>query len=326
MQRTKIPYLTHTWAPMHGCTPIAPGCENCWAKKMAKRQAHMGNYDPADPFGVVCDESKLDEPLKLRKPATIGTAFMGDLFHKGVPFEYIDKVFAAMALCPQHTFLVFTKRPGRMAEYFGAIPHPQNRDEAVFQQAFEIGEKHKCVPDWSVWSVRYGRGGSSLEWPLPNVHLYTSISDQATADENIPHLLRCPAAVRGISLEPMLEPVDLRAGLKVAWQCSGCQSFFPQPLLKVCPCCGRSNYWSGSHKFNPPHGQIGPGLDHVIVGCESGPGRRECKLEWIESVVEQCQAAGVPVYVKQMELDGKVVSDVNQFPPHLRLRETTIGA
>lgn len=289
MQRTKIPYLTHSWSPMHGCTPIAPGCENCWAEKMSKRQAHMGNYDPADPFGVVCDESKLDEPLKLRKPAVIGTAFMGDLFHKNVPFEFIDKVFAVMALAPQHTFLVFTKRPGRMAEYL-----------------------LRANASYSVESVGWHRIKRPIElagWPLPNVHLYTSISDQATADANVPHLLRCPAAVRGVSLEPMLGPVgDLQRVPTSPEECEHCAR---------CGC----EWWQADAHGNRPKG-FGPCLDHVIVGCESGPGRRPCKLEWIEDIVEQCQAAGVPVYVKQIEIDGKVVSDVTKFPPHLQLRET----
>ncbi len=280
---------------MHGCTPIAPGCRNCWAEKMAKRQTHMGNYDPADPFGVVCDESKLDEPLRLRKPAVIGTAFMGDLFHKDVPFDFIDRVFAVMALCPQHTFLVFTKRPGRVVEYFD---DPIRRSYLVMKAATAFG----LFPV----DVEHFLGPTEImpPWPLANVQLYTSISDQATADENIPHLLRCPAAVHGISYEPALGLVE----------------FCGEWLREGCPGCGGDEEYCRCDL----HGEYPEWttLNHVIIGCESGPGRRPCELEWIESVVEQCQAASVPVYVKQMEIGGMVDSNVLNFPEHLRLRET----
>jgi protein gp37 len=194
---TGIDYLDATWNPIiMRCDRVGTGCANCWHLPMAKRHAanptrpesHRAAYS-GGPF--VLSETALTLPMKWKKPRRIGVQFMGDLYHKDVPFEWIDRVKAVEALCPQHTFIELTKRPERMAEYFAGKPYAR-----VLVEAREAeGGDHS-------WN-------SVLGWPLPNVLLGTSVENQQAADERIPHLLNCPAAVRFLSCEPLLGSVDL---------------------------------------------------------------------------------------------------------------------
>ena len=119
---SKIEWTNATWNPVVGCTKVSEGCKNCYAEKMAGRIATMSNKAAMKYAKVVthkgkwsgeiyCDESVLDKPLHWRKPRMIFVCSMGDLFHKDVPFEFIDKVMAIISLCPQHTFQILTKRP-----------------------------------------------------------------------------------------------------------------------------------------------------------------------------------------------------------------------
>jgi protein gp37 len=296
MNKTGIGYLDYTWNPTHGCSHSgSPGCDNCWAKAMAKRLAAMGKrgYDPADPFKVVCDSSRLIEPLKQKKLARISPCFMGDLFHDDVPFEFIDQVFAVMALCPQHTFPVLTKRAARMRDYFSGRPAMQEyRNATIFARAYELAEEQDCIPDMDSWRKAYVRGWSKFRWPLPNVHLGVSASTQEDLNRNVRELLKCPAAHYWLSVEPLLEEVNVEG-----------------PLISCVDCGNRGSVAYARETFGRSlcrdacvkRGE-GPSLNQVVVGCESGPKRRPCKLEWIESIVDQCDAAGVPCYVKQMEI------------------------
>ncbi len=133
----------------------------------------------------------------------------------------------------------------------------------------------------------------SLDWYLGNVWYGTSIESQKTADERIPILLQVPAAVRFLSVEPMLSPVNLTWYLK--------KRYYQIDLPDI------------------------PPVDWVIVGCESGSNRRPCKIEWIESIVEQCKSANAPVFVKQISINNKVIKDINLFPENLRVREFPEG-
>ena len=121
---------------------------------------------------------------------------------------------------------------------------------------------------------------------IPNVWFGVSIEDQKTADDRIPLLCYTPAVIKWLSAEPLLGYIDLQLR-------------------------GRNYGISSKHEY----------IDWVVVGCESGPKRRECKIEWVESIVEQCKYENVPVWVKQLEVDGKVTEDVEKFPEHLRIRE-----
>jgi len=214
---------------------------------------------------VRCIPEMLEKPLRWRKPRRIFVNSMSDLFHPEVPFDFVDSVFAVMAACPQHTFLVLTKRPERMCAYFegeGRDPRPPMADGASVM-----------FTDVAIKAGAYGAETMSF-FPLPNVHLGTSVENQATADERIPHLLNTPAAVRWLSVEPLLSSVDLRF------------AYDPEECIRLpFPC----------------HGGVGPTneLHWIVVGGESGPRARPMDPNWVRSIRDQCQEAGVPFFFKQ---------------------------
>ncbi len=263
MNKTKIPYLTHSWNPLAmRCTPCSPGCANCWHLAMAERMAanptlsteRRGAYCQPDDGGTgpLLLEDELIAPLRLKKSARIGVQFMGDLFHDNVTDEMRDQVWAVMGCCEdpdmrQHTWVILTKRPHVAAGYVAS---------------------------------RRTRG---MIFGLPNLWLGVTVCDWVEADSKTRILLQIPAAVRWLSIEPMLGPTNLRLP--------------PGPNYPL------------------PH------VNWVVVGCESGSRRRPCKIEWVRSVVEQCKVAGVACFVKQLDLGGKCVADPAQFPKDLRIRE-----
>lgn len=279
---SNIEWTDATWNPVVGCTPVSPGCLNCYAATMAVRLEAMGQkpYVGLTVKGkgakgqrdrgtkgssravfngtVRMLPERLTEPLRWRKPRMVFVDSMSDLFHEDVPFEFIDRVRAVMLLCEWHTFQVLTKRTSRMALYCAS-----ERDSLVARAMYEMVKE---LPKGHPAVARYRQISHA---PLPraasNIWLGTSVEDQVRADERIPHLLRCPAAVRFLSVEPLLGPVDLKLGSR------------GNDLRTRAPYIG----W-------------------VIVGGESGPGARPCNVEWIESIVTQCKAAGVPVFVKQL--------------------------
>lgn len=258
MNTTKIEWTERSWNPITGCSPVSDGCRNCYARRMAKRLRGRAGYPSNDPFRVTFHPDRLEEPLRMRKPRKIFVCSMGDLFHPGVPDEWIDQVFAIMALCPNHTFQVLTKRAERMAKYFGEA---------------ESGKRK--LADAACYGMSLGFFGAAAvasavkNWPLPNVWAGVSAENQATADERIPHLLNTPAAVRFVSVEPMLGPVDITRWI---WQ----------------------NSLDGS-----PAPKADPVLHWVIVGGETGPGARPMHPDWVRSLRDQCKVAGVPFFFKQ---------------------------
>ncbi len=184
---SKIDWTDATWNPVLGCSPTSPGCDHCYAARHATRLA----ANPATPqYRGLAEggrwtgqttfvESALDRPAEWRKPRQIFVCSMGDLFHEHVDFDDIDSVFCAMASAPQHTYLLLTKRAAVMRRY-------------IMERVVD------------------GSGGHFGDWPWSNVWLGVTAEDQARADERIPILLDTPAAVRFVSVEPMLGPVDLR--------------------------------------------------------------------------------------------------------------------
>jgi protein gp37 len=218
---------------------------------------------------VRCHDDVLETPLRWKKPRRIFVNSMSDLFHKDVPFEFIDKVFAVMALCPQHTFQVLTKRPERMAEYTCQLKAGERF--VCNAAAFELPEKPQRLA-----GVIVGKVLGENEGMLPNVWLGCSVENQETADERIPHLLRCPAAVRFLSVEPMLGPVTFTDQLMGQWRRDQSTYFSPVP---------GSTYQ--------------PMIHWVIVGGESGPGSRPMYPNWVRAVRDQCAHAGVPFFFKQ---------------------------
>jgi protein gp37 len=206
MNRTGIAYADFTWNPFLGCSRVSPGCEHCYAERLAStRLAHLPQYAGLTTGGhwngtIRLLPERLDEPLRRRKPARIFLGDMGDLFHPGVPFEFVAAIFGVMAACPQHTFLVLTKRAARMLGFFWWV----NESSSA------------CgVPESMVFGVEATNHGVDVDplglpsvWPLPNVHLGVTCEDQQRANDRIPLLLQCPAAVRWVSAEPLLEGID----------------------------------------------------------------------------------------------------------------------
>src|SRR3990167_3183573 len=190
--RTTIEWTDATWNPVTGCTHVSEGCRNCYAERVLPRTGQSFNK-------VVCHPDRLDAPLHWRKPSRIFVNSLSDLFHEDVPDEFIGKVFSRMNSSRQHIFQVLTKRPERMLQWFsrcgnggglGWITHNNTEPAKAYR----------------------GTGivlATSDRWPIPNVWLGISCEDQKTADERIPLLLQTPAAVRFISAEPLLGPIDL---------------------------------------------------------------------------------------------------------------------
>ncbi|MBA3053622.1 MAG: phage Gp37/Gp68 family protein [Sphingomonadales bacterium] len=301
---TRIEWTDATWNPVTGCTVTSPGCTNCYAMKLAgTRLQHLQSRKgltrdtkagPVWTGEVRFNEQWLTQPLRWKKPRRIFVCAHGDLFHESVPDEWIDKVFAVMALAPQHTFQVLTKRSARMREYMNDLWQP------------------RLVPHLRELQKRPKGHGVLLETTngtLPNVWLGVSVEDQTRADERIPDLLATPAAVRWISAEPLLGPVDLTK-LNVP--------AIDDNWLNTCDAL--IGYNPQTFGFDEPARLAR--IDWVVAGGESGPGARPMHIDWAQSIVDQCQAAGVPVFVKQLSSGGpKAIKDIEQFPEGLRVRE-----
>lgn len=238
MSKTKIDWADMVWNPVTGCTPISEGCQHCYAERMAKRLQLMAPKKYSQGFAVKCHPEALSEPLKIKKPQRIFVCSMGDLFHDDVPDDFILKVLEVAEKAPQHTFIVLTKRPGR---------------------ALQLFHNWGLVPDDFL-----GVPPSGEAFPK-NIWFGVTVENQTRADERISLLLEIPAAVRFVSVEPMLSAVDL------AYLC-----------------------FNGADSF----GTL-PGLDWIICGGETGPDARPMHPDWVRSLRDQCKAAEVPFFFKQ---------------------------
>jgi protein gp37 len=201
---------------------------------------------------------------------------MSDLFHADLPDGAIDRVFAVMALTPHITYQVLTKRADRLKAYFrNPADIHQRRTAALMDQRIWGPDGRRAV---LVGDAAHSRAFVADNSPatLPNVWLGVSVEDQATADERIPHLQTTPAAVRFISYEPALDPIDISRYLEPHWTA----------------------------------------INWVICGGESGPGARPMHPDWARSVRDQCQAAGVPFFFKQMTKKAAIPEDlmIREFP------------
>ena len=308
--RTKIEWTDATWNPIRGCTRVSEGCRHCYAEVMAARFSDPGQWghglaqrvalsgggiDHRWTGKVELVDAALDLPLRWRRPRRIFVNSTSDLFHEKVPDEWIDRVFAVMALAPQHTFQVLTKRPERMREYMAGLGGGGRTD--IMSRA---GGRLLRAAENATRNAPHVRYDYNARWPLPNVWLGTSIEDQATADDRIPHLLDTPAAVRFISAEPLLAPVDL----------------MHIPYRKIAPdITVMVNALTGDDGLGGRQARLG----WTIVGGESGPGARPMHPDWARSLRDQCQAAGVPFFMKQMS--GPRKASMPPIPDDLMVRE-----
>jgi protein gp37 len=293
--RTGIAWTEATWNPLRGCSRVSEGCRFCYAEKLAARfsgsghayegLAHVTASGQARWTGtVVLVEKHLDDPLRWTRPRRVFVNSMSDVFHEAVPDEWIDKIMARIVLADGrgrwagHLYQVLTKRAERMHAYMTDPDTPYR--VGVQRCKVVVGfTPHRGGLDWT-------HGAEA--WPPTRLHLGISAEDQASADDRIPWLLRTPAAVRWLSAEPLLGPLDLEA----------------------------TNRLAGVHVGALGTGGV-RGLDWVVAGGESGgpPERRlvveSCEdhrwfwrpkphaLEWARALRDQCQAAGVPFFFKQ---------------------------
>jgi protein gp37 len=308
--RTKIEWTDATWNPIRGCTRVSEGCRNCYAEVMAGRFSDPGQWGHglaqrvALPGGgtdhrwtgkVELVDAALDLPLRWRSPRRIFVNSTSDLFHEKVPDEWIDRVFAVMALAPQHRFQVLTKRPERMRRYLSGAAQrrivglyadrlaARGRGDLRIITLFDIAcDRIGLVAEFADADIvpRLRDRPLRAGWPLPNVWLGTSIEDHSTADDRIPHLLATPAAVRFLSAEPLLGPVALDMILT--------------PEMGLYALSGIRSDGSGPSGFSK-----GPRIDWVICGGESGPGARPMHPDWARSLRDQCARDRVPFFFKQ---------------------------
>lgn len=228
----KLGRKAESWNLTAGCTPVSPGCDNCWARSMAERFGHSWKGE------VQLAWRRIDDPWTWRKPRVVAVNFTGDLLHDDVPDDFIASAFCNMI--PRHLYLVLTKRPERL---------------------YRLTE--------------YGRITIG-----PHIWLGVTAENQETFDRRWPLLRDTPAAKRWVSAEPMLGDVNPRLAR-----------------------------------------ERGPLPNWVVIGCESGPQRRPCELADVRFLLREYQAAGCPVYIKQLDLGGACVHDIEDFPSDLRVRQ-----
>jgi protein gp37 len=285
-----ISWTDTTWGPIRGCSKVSAGCAHCYAESMAARFCGEGmpyhglirNGHWSGDVRFVAD--KLDQPLRWKRPRRIFVNSMSDLFHESLANEQIAAVFGVMAACPQHTFQVLTKRAKRMAEWFAWLEsHPYWSHPLQDALCEHPGPLPGLDADDEGATLAREVGGRN--WPLPNVHIGVSCENQQTADERIPLLLQCPAAVRWVSAEPLLGQIEINGALGL-WNgkpsdgyCGGCRVH------------GDFNH-SGICERRK--------LDWVVVGGESGPHARPMHPDWARSIRDQCKAAGTPFHFKQL--------------------------
>ena len=277
---SKIEWTDATWNPITGCSVVSPGCTNCYAMRLAgtRMKHHPSREGLTEPSKkgpvwngqVRFNEDWLDQPLRWTRPRMVFVCAHGDLFHENIPDEWIDRVFAVMALAPQHTFQVLTKRADRMREYMTSIDNNDGGRMDGLRDAMIEGNAQ------ALYASRTGEDPSmwlAVQLPLPNVWLGVSAEDQQRFDERVEHLGATPAAVRWISAEPLLGHID-----------------------------------TGNAFDDPPEGSPYRKIDWVVAGGESGPNARPMHPDWARSLRDQCAAAGVPFHFKQngewLEIDG----------------------
>ena len=379
-QRNGISWCDETWSPTRGCQRVSEGCRHCWAERMAARlsgpgRPYEGLIEPVhsvvhtdeyrDETGAYCGQrdyvtavgprwtgrarfvpEMLERPLRWRKPRRIAVSLMGDVFHNDITNEQIAAVFGVAAACPDHQFLILTKRPQRMLEWFTWIQThrgpgiPFGGAEFAAEEAIETVWPEGANEAWNVRSFAEPIVGKRLDircdksnldspavpWPLPNVFVGISAENQQTLEERWQYLARVPAAVRWISLEPLLGPVDLHQ--QITRFCGCPQAAAPDPCddWKAGDAC----------QFEPPRAHW------IVAGGESGPRARPSNVQWYRSIRRQCHEADVPFHMKQLgacpvrthngkrqmevtatrypitDSKGAVMKD---WPPDLRIRE-----
>jgi protein gp37 len=299
--KSKIEWLDggSTWNPAYGCSKVSAGCENCFAHRMiSMRFPHLtGCKTKLDIYGEELEiestvgwdnrahfkPERLEIPFHWKKPRRIFVCSMSDLFHESLTDEQIAAVFGVMAATPQHQYVVLTKRLHRAVEWFEWV------SQCGRMVPFYVGEK---IPDGASGEAAYCVMSNTTDpdlkpiepiafftgvkqpWPLENVIMCASVENQPTVNERVSLLLQIPARWRGVSVEPMLSRIDL-------------DCFNPSD--------DSDDTFMSAFRYNNDE----DGLDLVICGAETGPGKRPFKDEWALDLRDQCKAASVPFFFKK---------------------------
>lgn len=280
---SSIEWTDATWNPITGCSIVSPGCTHCYAMTLAgtrlrhhPSRAGLTIDTKAGPVWngeVRLNTEWLTQPLHWRRPRMIFVGAHGDLFHESVPDAWIDRVFAVMALAPQHTFQVLTKRSARLRAYFDGRRAAFGRaSDALLELSHGLSE---AAHDAAVDRLDYFDSAGIAQ---RNIWLGVSAEDQQRADERVPDLLATPAAIRFVSAEPLLGPLD-----------------FTRILAP-----NRLSYWDAltGRRWNESGELFGfPRLDWIIVGGENGP--RAMHPDWARAIRDQCAPTTVAFHFKQ---------------------------
>lgn len=268
--RSSIEWTDTTWNPVTGCTKVSPGCDHCYAETFAERWRGTSGHHFEDGFDIVLRPERLTLPLRWRRSRRIFVNSMSDLFHDQVADEFIARVFAVMAVAERHTFQVLTKRHGRMRSLLRSAAF----GELVLKHAPLVAMRVGLDPTWAA------RMANPDDGPLPNVWLGVSAEDQKRADIRIPALLDTPAAVRFVSAEPLLGPIDLKQAVIRMGDQRG--HGLTASYVHTAGCCARFH-----------------GIDWVIAGGESGPKAHPMHPDWARNLRDQSTRAGIPFFFKQ---------------------------
>ncbi|MBP2560812.1 protein gp37 [Neorhizobium galegae] len=291
---SKIEWTDATWNPITGCKVVSPGCTDCYAMKLAgTRLKHIPSRKgltidtkagPVWTGEVRFNEEWLLQPLTWKRPRMIFVVAHGDLFSENVPDEWIDKIFAVMALAPQHIFQVLTKRPDRMRAYL-TRPAGDGKQDVRNHLAWEVTGQimNAWHPNWKSEDIngphRSRAIGAFSKWPLPNVWLGISAEDQPRAEERVPPLLDTPAALHWISAEPLLGLIELH---------------------KLRHGAGWMDAIAGYDDHNSRYGAVTRRrLGWIVAGGESGRRARSAHPQWVRSLRDQAASASIPFLFKQ---------------------------
>lgn len=348
MPKTSIEWTDYSWPVVNGCRRKSAGCGTgraggCYAERLAAtRLKHTDRYrglavmtdkGPQWTGEVRLVEAELEMPLRLRKSSRIFVADMGDLFYEAVPIRSIARVFAVMALAERHTFQLLTKRPERMRELLA--------NERFWVEVVHLAEQLVLTRERVTWGGMCGFDAWAEQLvaarALRHAWLGVSVEDQATADERIPHLEHIPNACPWISYEPALGPIDFDR--------------IPRALFDREAAIRKAMRGPIALNYDQADDTIAtPFIRWVVLGGESGPGARPFDLAWARLAIQQCRAAGVPCFVKQLgaspvhlprdaggypkttitgdpwpaqplRLRAKKGNDPNEWPEDLRVRE-----
>lgn len=282
-----IEWTDETWNPVVGCTKVSQGCKFCYAKTLHDRRhrAALAGKTTAPqyqhPFETVqLMPARLNQPLTWRRPRRVFVNSVSDLFHEAVPDDFLDKIFLVMSLASKHQFQILTKRSERMRQYMSQTRHL-----------------------------------NQMQWPLPNVWLGVSVENEEAASQRIGDLMLTPAAVRFLSCEPLLGPVDLRyiGRTKVDWVIVGgesgprarnCNIGFVRDVVRQCQAARVAVFV----KQLGAHPVCDNMENHDLWPCATVP--------YLESYSPQYQGEIAP-----LSLHDAKGGDIEEWPVDLRIRE-----